>query len=82
MKLETFTSFKYLDSIITDEGSKPEVISRKAQTTAALTKSKTVWNDRNISLSPKKRLTSSLVTYILQYACESWTFTAENLKQS
>ena len=49
-KLETVTSFKYLGSVITDEGSKPEILSRVAQTTAALN---SVWNDRSISLSPK-----------------------------
>ena len=27
-KLETVTSFKYLDSVMTNEGSKPEIISR------------------------------------------------------
>ena len=37
-KLETVTGFKYLGSVITDEGSKPEILSRIAQTTAALTK--------------------------------------------
>ena len=36
-KLETVTSFKYLGSVITDEGSKPEILSRIAQTTVALT---------------------------------------------
>ena len=36
-KLETVTSFKYLGSVITDEGSKPEILSRTAQKTAALT---------------------------------------------
>ena len=35
-KLETVTSFKYLGSVITDEGSKLEILSRTAQTTAAL----------------------------------------------
>ena len=34
-KLETVTSFKYLGSVITDEGSKPEILSRIVQTTAA-----------------------------------------------
>ena len=34
-KLETVTSIKYLDSVITEEGSKPEILSRIAQTTAA-----------------------------------------------
>ena len=37
-KLETVRSFKYLASVITDEGSKPEILSRIAQTTAALTR--------------------------------------------
>ena len=76
-KLETVISFKYLDSVVTDEGSKPEILSRIAQTTAALTRLKPVWNDGNISLSSKLRLTCSLVTYIFLYACESWILTAE-----
>ena len=56
LKLETITSFKYLGSkIITNEGSKPDILSRIAQTTAALTRLKPVWNDRSISLSFKTR---------------------------
>ena len=76
-RLETVTSFKYLGSIITDEGSKPEILSRIAQTTTALTRLKPVWNNRNIYLSSKIRLMRSLVTSIFLYACESWTLTAE-----
>ena len=52
-KIETVTSFKCLGSVITDEGSKPEILSRIVQTTAALTRLKPVWNDRSISLSSK-----------------------------
>ena len=52
-KLETVTSFKYLGLVITDESSKPEILSRIAQTTAALTRLKPVWNDKSISLSSK-----------------------------
>ena len=37
-KLETVTSFKYLSSVIIDEGSKPEILPRIAQTTVALTR--------------------------------------------
>ena len=76
-KLEIVTSFKYLGSVITDEGSKPEKFSGIAQTTAALTRLKPVWNDRAISLSSKIRLMRSLVISIFLYACESWTLTAE-----
>ena len=61
-KLETVTSFKYLGSVITDEGSKPDILSRIAQTTAALTRLKPVWIDKSISLSSKIRLMRSLVT--------------------
>ena len=53
-KLETVTSFKYLGSVITNEGSKPEILSRIAQITKALTNLKLVWNDRSILLSSKK----------------------------
>ena len=35
-KIETVTSFEYLGSFITNEGSKPEILSIIAQTTAAL----------------------------------------------
>ena len=75
--LETVTSFKYLGSVITDESPKPEILYRIAQTTAALTRFKPVWNDRSISLSSKTRLMHSLVTSIFLYASESWTLTAE-----
>ena len=53
--LETVTIFKYLGSVITDEGSKPEILSRIAQTTAALTRLKPVLDDRSISHSSKIR---------------------------
>ena len=52
-KLETVASFKYLGSVVSDEGSKPEILSRIAQMTAALTRLKPLWNDRNISLNSK-----------------------------
>ena len=70
-KLETVTSFKYLGSVITDEGSKPELLCGIAQATAALTRLKPVWIDKSISLSSKIRLMRSLVTSIFLYACES-----------
>ena len=71
------TNFKYLGSVLTDEGFKPELLSRIAQTTAALTRLKPVWNDMSISLSSKIRRMRSLVTPIFLYACESWTLAAE-----
>ena len=41
-KLGTVTSFKYLGAVVSDNGSKPEVLSRIAQATAALTKLKPI----------------------------------------
>ena len=50
-KLETVTKFKYLGSVITDEDSKPEILSysRIAHTIAAVTRLKPVLNVRSIS---------------------------------
>ena len=80
-KLQTVTSFKYLVSVITNEGSKPNILYRIAQTKAALTRLKPVWNDRNISLSSKIRLMRSRVISIFLYARESWTLTAAELQR-
>ena len=48
-KLDCVNSFKYLGAIIADEGSKPEILARIAQATAALATLKTIWNDRKIA---------------------------------
>ena len=58
-KLETVRSFKYLGAIVSNEGSRPEVLSRIAQTTAAMTKVKVIWNDKTIAISSKIRLMRS-----------------------
>ena len=52
-KFETVTSFKYLDLVITDEGSKPEILCRIAQTTAALTRLKPVGLTRVFLSAPR-----------------------------
>ena len=49
-KMGTVTSIKYLGAVVSDDGSKPEVLSRIAQATAALTKLKPIWRDNTISL--------------------------------
>ena len=62
-RLETVTSFRYLGSIITDEGSKPEILARIAQPTAALKRLKPLWNDRNVTVSSKIKLMRSLFIF-------------------
>ena len=76
-KLEEVTAFKYLGATISEQGSKPEVVNRIAQATAALTKLQTIWRDNNITLSSKIRLMRSLVASLFLYACESWTLGKE-----
>ena len=60
-KLGSVTSFKYLGAVVSDDGSKPEGLSRVAQATGALTKLKPIWRDNNISLGSKVKLMRSLV---------------------
>ena len=81
-KLDCVNRFKYLGAIIADEGSKPEILARIAQATAALAKLKTIRNDRNIGISSKIRLMRSLVMSIFLYACESWTLIADTERRT
>ena len=80
-KLDEVDSFKYLGAVVTDQGSKPEVLFRIAQTTAALARLKTIWSDKHISLSSKIRLMCSRVISVLLYACKTWTLKADILKK-
>ena len=76
-RLEEVENFKYLGAIISNERSKPEILSRIAQTTAALSRLKIIWTDKNISLASKVKLMRVLIFSFFLYACESWTLTAE-----
>ena len=76
-RLEEVENFKYLGAIISKEGSKPEILSRIAQTTAAFSRLKILWRDKNISLASKVKLMRTLILSTFLYACESWTLTAE-----
>ena len=70
-------NFKYFGTIISNEGSKPEILTRIAQTTAALSRLKIIWRDKNISLASKVKLMRTLILSAFLYACESWALTAE-----
>ena len=47
-RLEIVQNFKYLGAIISDEGSKPEILSPTAKTRAARSRLKIIWRDKNI----------------------------------
>ena len=74
---EAVENFKYLGAIISNEGSKPEILSRIAQTTTVLSRLTIIWRGKNISLASKVKLMRTLILSTLLYACESWTLTAE-----
>ena len=76
-RLEEVENFKYLGAIISNEGSKPEILSRIARTTAALSRLKIIWRGKNISLASKVKLMRTLILSTFLYACESWILTAE-----
>ena len=63
-KLETVQSFKYLGAIVTDEGSRPEILSRIAQATGVLANLKVIWKDKNIALNTKIRLLRSIASLL------------------
>ena len=59
---------KYLGAIISKEESKPEILSRIAQTTAALSRLKTIWRNKNISFASKVKLMRTLIfSYLLSF---------------
>ena len=76
-ELETVDHFKYLETIISEEGSKTEILARAAQTATAMARLKTIWRDRDITLENKVKLQRALAMSIMLYACESWTLNTD-----
>ena len=56
---------------ISNDGSKPEILSRIAQTTAALSRLKIIWRDKNIWIASTVKLLRTLILSTFLYACES-----------
>ena len=69
--LQRVDQFLYLGALVTDNGSKSEILSRmaKAKAQSSLSKLKVVWNDKNISIGSKLRLLRSMVISVFLYAC-------------
>ena len=60
-RLEVVENFKYLGAVISYEGSEPKILSRIAQATAALSRLKMIWRDKNIALVPKVKLMRKII---------------------
>ena len=46
-KLGTVTRFEYLGEVVSDDGAKPEILSRVAQATPSVRRLKPIWRDNN-----------------------------------
>ena len=75
-------NFKYLGTILSNEGSNPEILSRIAQTTAALSRLKIIWRDKIIAVASMVKLMRTLILSTFLYVCESWTLIAEIERRS
>ena len=76
------TSDEYLKVVVSDDGSKPDILSRISRATAALIKPKKICRDNNISFGSKVKLIRSLFIFIFLYACELWNWAAESEKRT
>ena len=70
-RLEKVENFKYIGAIISNEGSKPEILSRIARTTADLSRLKIIWRKKNIPLASNVNLMRTRILSTFLYACES-----------
>ena len=76
IEVEQVKHFKYLGSLFTDDGrSQKEIEARIAIATSALTRTKSIWKDHNVTIKSKCRLLRALVASCFLYGCETWTLT-------
>ena len=84
-QIEIVNHFKYIGSIIDEQGSKKEILARAAQANQVCSNLKVIGNDKHIILGYNLRLVNYLVTSICIYAymhacmhaCETWKLRAE-----
>uniref|UniRef100_H3B2Y3 Reverse transcriptase domain-containing protein n=1 Tax=Latimeria chalumnae TaxID=7897 RepID=H3B2Y3_LATCH len=75
-QLETVSHFKYLGSIVREDGKcEQDIKTRLGMARTTLRKMKTLWKNQNISTQTKIRL------LVATYGCESWTLTKTLMKK-
>ena len=62
--LQIVDQFIYLGAMVTDNGSKIEILSRMAKAQSALSRLKIIWNDNHVSVKSKIRLLRSMVIIV------------------
>ena len=71
--LQIVKEFKYMGSIVSDEGSKPKFLARTAQALSAIARLKPIWAEKGLKLMTKIKLMQSIIFCIFLYTCETWT---------
>ena len=67
--------------MISNEGSKPEILFKITLTTAVLSRLKIIWRDKKISPASKVKLMRTLILSNFVCDCESWTMTAKIVRR-
>ena len=69
-----------LGAVVTDQGSKPKVLSRNCTHNSSTNETEDLGNDKYISLN-SKILKFILFVSVMLYSCEAWTLTADIQKK-
>ena len=74
--------FTYLGSDVSSSGSSsPEILRRIGMANTTMGQLDSIWKKKNLSLTTKLRLYSSLVVSVLLYGSETWTLLKENARK-
>ncbi|GFO11985.1 RNA-directed DNA polymerase from mobile element jockey [Plakobranchus ocellatus] len=78
VKLKQTEKFKYLGTIISNDGkTNREISARTAQAKINFQKMKTILTNKHISIETRKRALQCYIEPVLMYGCEAWTISKQ-----
>ncbi|GFO17364.1 RNA-directed DNA polymerase from mobile element jockey [Plakobranchus ocellatus] len=78
VKLKQSEKFKYLGTIISNDGkTNREISARTAQAKINFQKMKTILTNKHISIETRKRALQCYIEPVLMYGCEAWTISKQ-----
>ncbi|GFO42822.1 craniofacial development protein 2 [Plakobranchus ocellatus] len=78
VKLKQAEKFKYLGTIISNDGkTNREISARTAQAKINFQKMKTILTNKHISMETRKRALQCYIEPVLMYGCEAWTISKQ-----
>ncbi len=81
-KLEQVSDFTYLGFEITDNSEcRKEIRNRLGLGCAVISRLNTIWKNKDVTVSTKKRLVQALIWPVATYGCEAWTLKKEDEKR-